>query len=255
MAAKERSIFVTGAASGIGLATARLFARQGWFVGLYDVNGGALQSLHSELGKETSCYQVMDVTDQESVASAVTHFSAHTGNRMDVLFNNAGIIRMGDNHEIPVAEQRRIIDVNVCGMLNCIAASFKLLQGTQGSRIINMSSAASLSGVPQLAVYAASKAAVSSLTESLNLELEKHGIFVCDIRAPYVNTPLLEREVKAASIDKLGIKLSPQDVAGVVWKAAHGHHLHNDTKGILPLRSLRLLPGFISRRILRLLTM
>jgi len=253
--ANERgSIFITGAASGIGLATAQLFSRKGWFVGLYDVNGSSLKALHSEFGKEISCYQVMDVTDEKSVASAVKHFAAHTGNRMDVLFNNAGIIRMGSNHKIPLAEQRQILDINVSGILNCIAFSFSLLKGTTGSRIINMSSASSLAGVPQLAVYAASKAAVSSLTESLNIELEKDGIFVCDVRAPYVKTPLLDREIKAASIDKLGIKLTPQDVANVVWKAAHSRTIHNDTKGILPLRALLTLPRFINRPILKLLS-
>lgn len=249
------TIFITGAASGIGLATAQLFAKQGWFVGLFDLNDSALRSLHSDIGKEKSCYQVMDVTDEVSVAGAVQHFAAHTGNKMDVLFNNAGILRMGSNHEIPLAEQKQIIDINVCGILNCIMSCFDLLKGTTGSRIINMSSASSLTGVPQLAVYAASKAAVSSLTESLNIELEMHGIFVSDVRAPYVKTPLLDREIKAASVTKLGIKLSPQDVAYVVWKAAHNRSQHNDTKGILPFRALLTLPRWVSRPILKLITM
>lgn len=255
MTGKRKAIFITGAASGIGLATARQFAGQGWFVGLYDINGSALPSLHSELGREKSCYQSLDVTDEKSFASAVKHFAVHSGKRMDVLFNNAGIIRMGKNERIPLSQQKLVIDINVCGILTCIAASLHLLKSTKGSRIINMSSASSLAGVPELAVYAASKAAVGSLTESLNLELEKEGIFVCDVRAPYVKTPLLDREERAASVKKLGIRLSPQDVADVVWKAAHGRRVHNDTKGILPLRALLTLPGFIRRPIMKSLTM
>jgi len=253
MSVKREAIFITGAASGIGLATARLFAQRGWFVGLYDVNRGALDAVSSEFGSNCCC-QVMDVADEASVASAVRHFAAYTDGRMDVLFNNAGIIRMGNNHRIALAEQRRVMDINVYGILNCIAGCFPLLRNTPGSRIVNMSSASSLAGVPQLAVYAASKAAVGSLTESLNIELEEHGIFVCDVRAPYVKTPLLDRDVRAASVDRLGVNLTPEAVAKTVWKAAHGRTVHNDTKGILPLRALLTLPAFVRKPIMKLLT-
>lgn len=254
MLAEQQTIFITGAASGIGRATALFFAGKGWFVGLYDLNEQALASLHAEIGEENSCSQAMDVTDEQSVARAVDHFAHHSGRRMDVLFNNAGILRMGNNHTIPLLEQRRIIDINVCGILNCIACCFELLHTTSGSRIINMSSASSLAGVPQLAVYAASKAAVSSLTESLHMELGDHGIFVCDVRAPYVKTPLLDQKVRAASVEKLGVKLTAQDVARTVFTATCNRSLHNDTKGILPLRALLSLPGWISRPVLKVLT-
>lgn len=255
MPAHRNSIFITGAASGIGRETALLFAERGWFVGLFDVNADALKALHKEIGKERSCFLLMDVTDEQNVESATRHFAAQTGGRMDLLFNNAGIVRMGPNAAIPLLQQKLILDINVGGILNCIWASMELLKNTKGSRIVNMSSASSLTGVPQLAVYAATKAAVGSLTESLNMEFEQYGIFVSDVRAPYVRTPLLDREVKAASIGRLGIHLTPQYVAKVVWKAAHSRTIHNDTKGILQLRLIMTLPAFIRRPIIKFLTM
>ena len=172
---------------------------------------------------------------------------------MDVLFNNAGIVIMGPLEEIDIKEEFRIIDVNLKGVLNCIHASLGLLKNTKKSRIINMSSASSLYGTAYLAVYSATKAAICSLTESLNLELGQHDIFVNDIRAPYVNTPLLEQKVKAPSIEKLGIHLVPGDVAKTVFKASRSRKIHNDTKGIKPLLVLLLLPGFIKKIVLRLL--
>jgi len=128
-----------------------------------------------------------------------------------------------------------------------------LLKNTKQSRIISMSSASSLYGTAHLAVYSATKSAISSLTESLNLELDRYGIFVSDIRAPYVNTPLLEQDVKAPSIEKLGIHLVPEDVAKMVFKASKSGKIHNDTRGMKQLLFLLMLPGFVRNKIIKLL--
>ncbi len=251
----RKTILVTGAASGIGRATAKLFSREGWFTGLYDVNEPALVELSEEIGRENCCFSRMDVSDIKSVETGMAHFSKNTGEKMDVLFNNAGIIRMGLLENIPLADCHDIIDVNLRGVLNCIHAGLQMLRETKNSRIINMSSASSIYGSAYLAVYSATKAAVSSITESLNLELEAHDIFVCDVRAPYVNTPLLEQEVRAPSIMNLGIKLAPEEVARTVWKASRGRRLHNDTKGVFSLLVLRQFPLFTRRFILNFVLM
>lgn len=246
-----KSIFITGAASGIGRATALLFAFKGWYVGLYDVNKKGLELLSREIGPGNCCFKTMDVSSTKSVKEGISHFSKNTGGRMDILFNNAGIIRMGPSENIKIEDEFRIIDINLKGMLNCIHAALGLLKKTSNSRIITMSSASSLYGTAFLAVYSATKAAVCSLTESLNLELDKYGIFVCDIRAPFVKTPLLDQEVKAPSINSLGIHLTSDDVAKVVWKSLQKKKIHNDTKGIKPLLMLLKFPSFLRLIIIR----
>jgi NAD(P)-dependent dehydrogenase (short-subunit alcohol dehydrogenase family) len=249
----RETIFITGAASGIGRSTALFFARKGWFVGSYDIDEEGLASLGEQMGEGRSCYRKMDVTDLRSVREAVEHFSSFTGGEMHVLFNCAGILRMGPHSKLPSEEQHLIVDVNLKGILNCINASFELLKRTKDARIINMSSASALYGTAELAVYSATKAAVSSLTESLNLEFERYDIYVNDVRAPYVDTPLLQRNVKAGSIEKMGIKLKPEDVAEVVWKASKTRRLHNNTKGVGQLVLMLSLPAFIRRKIMKAL--
>ena len=249
----KKCIFITGAASGIGRATALHFSRNGWYVGNYDLNIRGLESLGREIGEDKCCYQIMDVTSMDSVKKAVEHFSENTNGRMDVLFDNAGIIRMGSMESIDIDDTYKIIDVNFKGVLNCIYSSLDLLKNTENSRIINMSSASSLYGTAHLAVYSATKAAVNSLSESLNLELERHGISVSDVRAPYVETPLLEQTTRAPSINKLGVKLTPEEVAEIVYRAANGRKIHYNTKGIKQLQLLLMIPipVFIKTKILR----
>lgn len=223
----RKNIFITGAGLGIGRETALFFASKGWFVGLFDIIEGNLSSLVAEIGKDNCCYQVMDVTDIASVQAAVEKFSNATGGTMDVLFNNAGILNMGPHYKIPLESQKKIVDVNINGILNCVNAGFDLLSKTPTSRIINMSSASSLYGAPELAVYSATKFAVSGLTEALNIEFEPHDIVVSDILALYVKTPMIvDAKVQAKSVGVLGIRTMPVDVAKVVWKAAHGRKVH-----------------------------
>ena len=225
--APRKSIFITGAASGIGRAAALHFARQGWFVGLGDINKRALDDLQQEVGGENACILVMDVARQESVQAAGEAFDAQTKGRMDVLFNCAGILRMGPHWKIPIEDQTRIVSINLNGVLQCIQAGLPLLRRTAGATVINMSSASAVYGGPELAVYSATKFAVRGLTEALDIEFEPLGIRVCDIMVPYVATPMImDAEVKATSVQRLGVHIRPEQVAWVVWRAAHGRRLH-----------------------------
>jgi NADP-dependent 3-hydroxy acid dehydrogenase YdfG len=224
---RRKSIFITGAGLGIGRETARFFVSKGWFVGLFDIIEENISSLAAEIGEENCFCQVMDVTDIDSVRAAVESFGSATGGTMDVLFNNAGILNMGPHYKIPLDSQKKIVDVNINGILNCINAGFDLLSRTPSSRIVNMSSASSLYGAPELAVYSATKFAVSGITEALNIEFEPHDIIVSDILALYVKTPMIEdAKVQAKSVGVLGIRTMPEDVAKVVWKAANGRKVH-----------------------------
>lgn len=223
----SNNIFITGAASGIGRQTARLFAAQGWLVGAADRDAEGLRSLQDELGPGRCLCLAMDVTDPASFQAAMAAFGEHTGGTLDVLFNNAGILRMGPNDAIPLAQQHLTVDVNIKGLLTGIDCALPYLKRTPGARIISMCSTSALYGMPELAVYSATKHAVAALTEALDLELERHGIAVSDIMAPYVNTPMVSAaEHKAHSVASSGVNLEPQQIARLVWKAAHGHKLH-----------------------------
>jgi short-subunit dehydrogenase len=90
-----------------------------------------------------------------------------------------------------------------------------------------MCSVSAIYGIPEMAVYSATKHAVKALTEALDIELEKYGVIVSDILVPYVKTPLItDADVRAFSVDKMGVNVEPAQVAETVWKAAHGAKLH-----------------------------
>ena len=223
----RQAIFITGAASGIGRATAIYFSRQGWFVGLSDVDMPALQKVYQQIGEANGCILETDVSNMESVQAAVDAFGALTGGRMDVLFNCAGILRMGRHQDIPISEQTKTVRVNLVGVLHAIQAGLPLLKQTPGAVIINMSSASAVYGGPELAVYSATKCAVRGLTEALDIEFGPLGIRVCDIMVPYVATPMImASRVQATSVKRLGVHITPDKVAAVVWRAAHGNRLH-----------------------------
>ncbi len=220
-----RAIFVTGAASGIGRATALLFGRRGFKVGCYDVDVEGAHAVAREIGSGSS-YGRIDVTNAESWEAAVADFESSAG-RLDVLFNCAGILRMGRFEDVSVEDCRKQLDVNVMGTILGIRTCLPLLERTGNAVIVNMSSASAIYGQPELAVYSASKFAVRALTEALDIELRPRGIRVCDIMPGYVDTPMVHSQRHVAkSLDRLGIKLTADDVAEVVWKAVHGRALH-----------------------------
>lgn len=222
----EKTIFITGAASGIGKETATLFAERGWYVGLYDIREPALQALYHALKGERCCYQALDVADPDSVQAALDHFAAHTGGRLHVLFNSAGVFATGPFETLEQDTHHRMMDVNVKGVLNCMYLAFPLLRKTPGARVINMASASAVYGTPDLASYSASKFAVRALTEALHIEWARHGIIVSDILPPFVDTPMVQQARKTKSMERLGIHLTPEQIAGIVWKATHGTRIH-----------------------------
>jgi NADP-dependent 3-hydroxy acid dehydrogenase YdfG len=224
---RQKTIFITGAASGIGRTTASLFAQRGWYVGITDLNNAALQTLASEIGRDNCSVHVMDVTDAQEYGQAIDAFVERTHGRFDVLFNNAGILCMGANATISLEQQCRTVDINIKGVLIGIQAALPHLKRTANAHIITMGSTSSFYGTPELAVYSATKHAVRALTEALSIEMEPDGIVVCDIIAPYVNTPMVSAAAQAAhSIASTGINVQPEQVAKIVWRAAHGNRIH-----------------------------
>jgi NAD(P)-dependent dehydrogenase (short-subunit alcohol dehydrogenase family) len=247
------SIFITGAAAGIGAATAELFASRGWFVGLYDVNEAGVRELAAKLGAANTCAGRLDVTDYAAFEQALAGFFQAAGQRLDLLFNNAGIGHTGDFEALSMDRTRATIAVNFAGVVNGCHAAFPYLKRTPGARVISMSSASAIYGAPGLATYAATKFAVKGLTEALDIEWRRHGITVRDILPLFVDTAMVrnfESELKAK--DALGMHLGPADIARTVWRAAHWRwwprvHWYPGLQGWFLALSQKLTPHWFNR--------
>ncbi len=207
------TILITGAASGIGEAAVSLFFEKGWDIIALDVSIEGLKRLEDRCIFTIPC----DVTKVEEIEDAFNLLKKHNVS-LDAIFNSAGILRMGLFKSIDLKEQLLEIDVNIKGIVSIIYNFLPLME--KGSSIVNMSSLAGVYGTPELAVYSATKSAVKTLTEGLNIEFEKDGIFVCDILVDYVKTPMiLDAKYKATSVKRLGVTVSPEKVAKTVYKA------------------------------------
>jgi NAD(P)-dependent dehydrogenase (short-subunit alcohol dehydrogenase family) len=233
MAAEGRkSIFITGAASGIGLACAKRFASAGWFVGLSDIDKAGLNAALAAIGVGNGSVHPLDVRDREGWENALGDFGKATGGKADVLLNNAGVARFGVLEDLSDADCDIQIDVNIKGVINGARASLPLLKSA-GGRLINIASCAGLYGSPKLAVYSATKFAVRGLSEALDVEYAAHGVSVACVMPWFVETPILHagasgtNENMADALRKGGLEVYPvEDAAQVVWDAAHGKALH-----------------------------
>lgn len=224
---ESRSIFITGAAAGIGAETARLFARNGWRVGASDVDADALAKLQAELGPDRVSTHVADVRDRGAVAAVLSEFAAGTAGRLDAVFANAGVLFMGPDETIAPSQKDLLVDVNVKGVIHTFDAAFPYLKQTPGAHAVAMASTSAEYGSPEHAVYSATKFFVRGLTEALNIEYRAHGIQVSAIYVAYVQTGMVfDAAVKPASIERLGVKITPQRVAAAVWTAVHGDRVH-----------------------------
>lgn len=220
----KKTILVTGAASGIGWETAVLFAKNGWYLGAFDVNEAGLKSLEAEIGADNCHVGHMDVADAASVQRGIDAFAGRTGGKLNILLNNAGILAFGFFENVELSVHHKIVDINFKGCLNCIYYCLPYLKKTEGAKIINMSSLSSVYGMPELSVYSATKDALEAMSEALDLELAHNGIRVCSIRPPYVTTPMLAGADNVKSMKSLKAlfgKVGPEKVAKTVWKAAH----------------------------------
>ncbi|RYY89393.1 MAG: SDR family oxidoreductase [Chitinophagaceae bacterium] len=213
------SIFITGAGAGIGRAVAERFARAGWFVGLYDVDEAAVQALRLQLGAERCHAGRLDVSVPADWAACLQAFFDASGQRLDLLFNNAGVAVTGLLEETDLSRHHRLIDINLKGVVNGCHFALPYLRGTPGSRVVNMCSASALYGQPMLSTYSATKAAVRSFTEAMDIEWQRHGIRVVDVLPLFVNTAMVTNEVsKMKTVQTLGVRLSADDVARTVWR-------------------------------------
>ncbi len=223
----HKTIFITGAASGIGKETARLFAGRDWKTGLFDIDLEGLQTLQQELGQDKASIFVGDVTDAGQLKQALDDFCELHRYRLDVMFNNAGILQVGEYETIPLEAHHRLVEVNLIGVMNGTYAALPYLKQTPGSRILNTCSASAYFGHPELTTYAATKAAVKSLTEGWNVAFEKYDIVVTDLLPIYVRTEMTRQNLHLLpSLKESDIRLTPEKIARIAWKAVHKKRMH-----------------------------
>ena len=185
-----RVAVVTGAGSGIGRATAELFAAEGATVVAADVDSSAEGVTH-----------VIDVSDPEQADALAAAVVAEHG-RVDVLFNNAGVGGVGDIEETTVELWDRVMRINARGVFLMCKAVIPTMIARRGGSIINMSSAIAETGLPRRVSYAASKGAVLALTRSLQVDVARHGIRVNALLPGTIMTPFVERYLRESYDDE-----------------------------------------------------
>ena len=188
------SALVTGGASGIGLATARLLASRGARVAILDRDLAG--SGHDLLSVKA------DVTDDDAVRSAVGEAVVALGDRLDILVNNAGIGAAGTVEDNSDEEWHRVLDINVLGMVRTSRAALWHLRRAAADKgqaaIVNTCSVAGIAGLPQRALYSASKGAVYALTLAMAADHVREGIRVNCVTPGTADTPWIGRLLDAA---------------------------------------------------------
>jgi NAD(P)-dependent dehydrogenase (short-subunit alcohol dehydrogenase family) len=238
-----KSIFITGAASGMGREGAKLFCANGWRVGAIDRDNDGLESLARELPADRFWTRVVDVTDRPAFESAIGDFcDGNPDSGLDMMWNNAGIGQSGCFEEVPYDATMRVVDINFKAVLTGAYVSLPHLKRAPGSLMFSTSSSSATYGMPRIAVYSATKHAVKGLTEALSIEWQRHGVRVADVLPGLIDTAILtstpnhseggrtlSRKDIAAQAPRKGLfRLMPaSSVADTAWQAyQHPTRLH-----------------------------
>ena len=258
MTGARKSVFITGAAAGIGRATALTFARNGFLVGGFDIDEAGLKTLADEVdqrGVGRAVVGHLDVTDPDEMAQRVAEFATAAGGRLDVMINNAGILRAGRFEGMDIGGHFKEIDINAKGVVNGLHAAFPYLRSTRNSVVVNLASASAIYGQAELANYSATKFFVRGITEALDIEWSNYGIRVIAMWPLFVNTAMTD-DLKTGSTESLGIRLTAQDIADAIAAATEPHWLRRAIRQVhFPVGSQtkvlavgsRFSPGWLTR--------
>ncbi|MDP4534762.1 SDR family oxidoreductase [Alkalimonas collagenimarina] len=219
---ENKVVLITGASSGIGEATARLLAKQGAIVVLGARRTERLAAIVRDIQQTggQAAYHALDVVDAKQVNEFVT-FAKDTFGRIDVMFNNAGIMPLSPMGALKTDEWNKIIDINIKGVLNGIAAVLPLMEQQGNGQIINTASTGAHAVGPSCAVYCASKYAVWAISEGLRQESSTIRVTVL---SPGVTTTELGHDITdeaaAGLIEQLRtMSLNPDAIANAVLYA------------------------------------
>jgi 3alpha(or 20beta)-hydroxysteroid dehydrogenase len=180
---------ITGAARGVGAATARRFVTEGARVVIADVRDEVGQTLAAELG-DSARYEHLDVTSEAGWAAAMDGVRRRDGH-LDVLVNNAGILRLGTLLDTEPETFLEVVAVNELGPFLGMRAAAPLLIEAGGGSIVNVSSTQGLDGFPGLLAYVASKFALTGMTKAVALELARYRVRVNSVHPTGIDTPML----------------------------------------------------------------
>jgi NAD(P)-dependent dehydrogenase (short-subunit alcohol dehydrogenase family) len=246
---KKQRIVITGGGSGLGRALALEYAREGWAVAVLDRAAAQAEAVAGEVeeagGKALalSC----DVTDTAAVAAAATTIR-RGWHGLDVLVNNAGVAGSGTVVDTPEADWRRILEVNLFGVVHVCRAFVPALVRARAGHVVNIASAAGFVSPPGVAAYNVSKAAVISLSETLRVELAPQGIGVSVVCPSFFRTNLLDDFSGSEASRQMALRLMEKsplnaaDVARIVRRAVRKREFmvvpHAEAWRILMLKRL-----------------
>ena len=207
----NKKCFITGAASGIGRATAIAAAAEGAELFLTDINSAGLESTVSEIrstGGKISLARALDIANHEAVKQLAGEIHAAHGS-MDVLMNIAGISIWGTVDQLAHEHWRRAVDINLMGPIHVMEYFLpEMIRAKRGGHLVNVSSAAGLFGLPWHAAYSASKFGLRGVSEVLRFDLRRHGIGVSLVCPGGVDTGLVQTlEIPGIDQQDPGFKL------------------------------------------------
>jgi len=219
---KEKVIVITGAAGGIGSATAHLFAKHGALLVLTDVQKEKLEELKEalkDLGTKTLTIE-HDVRKPESWESLMQRIKKEYG-RIDVLVNNAGVIQPGATERIPLDNVHEQVSVNLIGTIHGCRAALGMMKAQNSGKIINVASLGGIVPMPGEAVYSATKYAIRGYSLSLHAELHNSPVEIAVVCPDSVDTPQLDYELlhDEAVLSFIGEPMKPEKVAKGILKA------------------------------------
>jgi NAD(P)-dependent dehydrogenase (short-subunit alcohol dehydrogenase family) len=201
---RDKSVFLTGAASGIGRATAFAAAREGAVLFLTDVDQAGLIEVAEDIrsaGGDVAYAAPVDVADHDAVRAMAAEITAAHG-AMDVVMNIAGIASWGTISAMPHSTWQRVVDINLMGPIAVLEYLVPpMIEAGRGGQVVNVSSAAGIIGMPWHAAYSASKFGLRGVSEVLRFDLARHRIGVSLVCPGGVDTGLTET-VSIAGIDK-----------------------------------------------------
>ena len=218
----SKVVLLTGASSGIGEATARWLAGQGHHLIIGARRTDRLEALAHSLREEGGSvdFQALDVTDLKDM-QAFADFAIKTHGRIDVIVNNAGVMPLSPLAALKVDEWNRMIDVNIRGVLNGIAAVLPTMQAQESGQVINISSIGGLTVMPTAAVYCATKYAVRAISDGLRQETDKIRVtcvYPGVVESELANTITDSETAKAIDLFRQ-IALKPEAIASAIAHA------------------------------------